>query len=100
MSGAHGECIVEDFKLEYLILSLTYIDKKYLHIEAVCHNPAHLLDKEAVFKYTTSVFNHSDKKLMIAMSIINDIILKLNITKKVFKLIINDGKIFYLYSIK
>lgn len=98
--SAYGECLIEDFRLEYKIVSLTYIYNKSLHIEAICHNHLHPYDKEAVFMYHTTSFSPGDKKLQIALLIINSIIKDLDIPKNITKLSVANGKVFYLYLAK
>ena len=100
MPNNAGECMYEDFKLEYQIVSLEYVHKKCLKIEAICRNSRNALDKEAVFKYSTTNLNHQDERLKISFSIIDSVIKNLNLEKdKVFKLVVKNGEVFYIHSL-
>jgi hypothetical protein len=98
--SAYGECLIEDFRLEYKVINLTYIYNRFLHIEAICHNHLHPYDKEAVFRYNTTLFSSNDKKLKIALLIIDSIIKDLDIPSNITKLSIVNGKVFYIYLAK
>lgn len=94
-----GECMYENFKLEYQVVHLEFIHNKYLNIEAICYNPFNQYDRESIFKHTITKFNSSDIKLKIALSIIDSIIKNLNLPEdKLYKLVIRDNKIFYIHS--
>jgi hypothetical protein len=91
-----GECMYENFRLEYQVVHLEFVKNKFLKIEAVCYNPS-TFDKEAVFKYTTNNLNSPDEKLKIAFSIIDSVIKNLDLSKdKIYKLIVENNKVFYI----
>lgn len=95
-----GECIYEDFTLEYVVISLEYIRNKSIKIEAVCHNRHNSFDKEAVFKHSTNNLNMLDDKLNITYSIMDSLIKNIGLQKdKVYKLIVKNGNVFYLSAV-
>jgi hypothetical protein len=95
-----GECIYEDFTLEYVVISLEYIRNKSMKIEAVCYNRRNSFDKEAVFKHSTNNLNILDDKLRISYSIMDSVIKNMDLQKdKLYKLIIKNGGVFYLCAV-
>lgn len=95
-----GECMYENFRLEYQVVHLEYVKDKLLRIEAVCYNPYNVLDKEAIFKHSTNNLNASDERLKISYSIIDSIISNLNLEKeKLYKLIVKNNQVFYLCKV-
>jgi hypothetical protein len=100
MPTTAGECIYENFKLEYQIVRLEYVHKKCLKIEAICLNPRNSLDKEVVFKYSTNNLNVQSEKLKISFSIIDSLIKNLDLQKdKIYKLVVKNGGVFYIHSL-
>jgi hypothetical protein len=94
-----GECLFENFKLEYQITSLEYICGKSVKIEAVCYNP-YSFDKEAILKYTSNNLKVPDRKLDIALLIINSLIKNIKLdANKLRKLTIKDSKIFFIHTL-
>lgn len=95
-----GECMYENFKLEYQVVYLEFIRKKSLKIETICINPNNTLDKEVVLKYSTNNLSTPDEQLKIAYSIMDSVIQNLNLSRdKLFKLIVKNHQIFYVYKI-
>ena len=95
-----GECIYENFKLEYQVIILEYVRGKSLKIEAVCFNPFNEYDKEAVFKHSTTNLKIVDEKLKIAFSILDSVIGNLNFNKeKLHKLVIKNNQVFYISTL-
>lgn len=95
-----GECMYENFRLEYQVTALEYIHNSYLKIEAVCFNPYNEYDREAIFKYSTNSFLAKDERLKIAMLIIDSLIKNLNLSKdSLRKLIIKNKETFYICKI-
>jgi NhaP-type Na+/H+ and K+/H+ antiporter len=95
-----GECMYEDFRLEYQVVNLEYIKDRSLKIEAVCYNPYNILDKEAIFKHSTNNLNVFDERLKISYSIIDSLIANLDLPKnKLYKLIIRDNQVFYICKV-
>lgn len=95
-----GECMYEDFRLEYQVVSLEFIRNKHIKVEAVCYNPHNTLDKEAILKYSTNNFNSNDGRLEIALSMLDSLTKNLNLQKEtLYKLIIKDHQVFYLHKI-
>lgn len=95
-----GECMYENFRLEYQVVYLEFIKDKFLKIEAVCYNPYNVLDKEAIFKHSTSNLNAFDERLKISYSIIDSVINNLNLPKdKLYKLIVKNNQVFYLCKV-
>jgi hypothetical protein len=94
-----GECLYDNFKLEYQVVALEYICGKSINIEVVCYNP-YSFDKEATLKFTTTNLNVPDRKLDISLLIINSLIKNLKLDPKTLrKLTIRDHKIFYIHII-
>jgi len=93
-----GVCLVETFRLEYQVIALEYIPNKLIAIEAVCLNPYSNYDKELTFKLKTANLKIiGDKKLDIALSIINSVIKEMELTSEnLRKLCIRDKKVFYI----
>jgi len=92
-----GECMYENFKLEYQVVHLEYVRNKYLKLEAVCYNPHNTLDKEAVLKYNTNNLNSPDEKLKIALHMLDSIIAKLELPKeKLYKLVVRNLEVYYI----
>lgn len=95
-----GKCMYEDFKLEYQVVHLEFVRKKFLKLEVVCYNPYNTLDKEAVLKYHTTNLNSSDEKLKVVLSVVDSIIKNLNLEKEnLYKLVVRNHEIFYLVKI-
>jgi hypothetical protein len=95
-----GECIYDQFRLQYQVINLEYIKGKSLSIVAVCYNPFNSLDKESTLKFSTNNFNIPDKRLDIVMSIIESVIENLKLPKdKLFKLVVKDSQAFYICSV-
>lgn len=95
-----GQCIVEQFKLQYQIVNLQYIVGKSISIEAVAYNPYSSPDKEAVLKFSTTNLNSPDKRLDIAMSMVDDVIANLGLdADKLRKLIVRDSQAFWVCSV-
>jgi len=91
----------ENFKLEYQVTHLEFIRGKYLQLEAVCYNPYNTLDKEAVLKYSTTNLNSTDEKLKLVLSIVDSMILNLNLSKDdLYKLIVRNNQVFYICKVK
>lgn len=92
-----GECLIEDFKLEYQIECLEFVRQKSLSIIAVCYNPYNKHDRESVLKFSTHNFTSSDKRLEIALLMVQSLIAKLELNEsKVHKLSVRNGKVYYL----
>lgn len=92
-----GECMYENFKLEYQIIHLEYVRNKCLRIEAVCYNPHNTLDKEAVLKYNTNNLKSPDEKLKIALNMVDTLITNLDLPKeKLYKLIVRNREVFHI----
>lgn len=89
--------MVDDFRLEYQVISLEYVLHKSLEIVAVCHNPWGVLDKEATFKYSTTNFPIGDEKNRLALLIVESVIKNLELPKeKLRKLVIRNGQVFFV----
>lgn len=94
-----GECMFENFKLEYQVVELEYVKNKYLRIEAVCYNPRNTLDKEATLKYSSNNLKSTDEKFKIAIGMVDRLITNLDLSKeKLFKLVVRNGEVFYLVA--
>jgi len=92
-----GECMYENFKLEYQVVHLEYVRNKHLRIEAVCYNPHNTLDKEAVLKYSTNNLKSPDEKLKIALNMVDTLITNLDLSKeKLYKLVVRNREVFYI----
>lgn len=95
-----GECMYENFKLEYQVIHLEYIKNKLLKVEAVCYNRHNTLDKEAVFKYNSNNLNIQDERLKIALSIMDSIIKNLDLPKEnLYKLVVENNQVFYICKV-
>ena len=95
-----GECLIEDFKLEYQIESLEYVRQKSLSIIAVCYNPYNKYDRESVLKYSTHNLSSSDKRLEIALLMIKSLITKFSLDEnKVHRMIVRNGQVYYLSDV-
>jgi hypothetical protein len=95
-----GECIYEDFNLEYQITELEFIKNKSISIVAICYNPRATIYKEITLKYSTKNLNSPDEQLKLSLAMTDSIINNLSLNKeKLYKLVINDNKIFFIHSI-
>src|SRR6202035_3546093 len=98
-----GQCMVDDFRLEYQVIHLEYVLGKLLVIEAVCRNPyaTALLDKEATFKHTTTKpLPFADEKTRIALLIVESVIKNLELPReKLRKLVIRGGQVFFVCKV-
>jgi hypothetical protein len=95
-----GECVYQQFKLQYQVVQLEYVRGKCLSIVAICYNPYNSLDKESTLKYSTSNLNIPDKRLDIAMSMVDDVIKNLELdANKLYKLVIKDSQAFFVCAV-
>lgn len=93
-----GECIYDNFKLEYQIVSLEFIRDKSLTIEAICYNKkSKHIDKEMILKYRSSNLSTPDGKQKIVLSILFSLMKNLNLQKeKLHKLVVRNNQVYYI----
>lgn len=99
MSNVYGgTCVVDDQRLEYSVVSLTYIPNKEISIEAICLNP--YSRQENTFRYATSNLFGTDKRLDIAYSIIHSVMQDLGLDHtKIHKLRIHNQQVFFIRTL-
>ena len=99
LAGA-GECLYKEFRLEFQVVELEYVFNKSLKINAICFNPFHQYEKEAVLNHCSSNLGNGDERTKISLLIIDALIKKLNLDKnQLRKLVIKNNKAFFILKV-